>query len=152
MGTISTRLLDAMKGPTYCGGSIHYGVLAHEPSLGIIENDKLDRLVDPAIAEPQLNAVIGAGNCAMPQATRELDNVRGFLSVEADNKRRRVNVIDDIGVVRIRTEVFIVLRKVLSKKEDGNRLGYAPWPRYRDWRLSACQRLGIPGWYYPTHV
>lgn len=141
-----------MKGSAYCGGSIHYGVLAHESSLDIIENDKLDGLVDPPITEPQLNAVVGPGNCAMPQVTREFDNVRGFLSVEADNKRRRVNVINDIGVVGIRTEVFIVLRKALSKKEDRNRLKYVPWPRHRDSRLSACQRLGIHGWCYPTHV
>lgn len=98
-------------------GSIHYGVLAHDSCLGIIENDKLDRLVDPAIAEPQLNTLVGPGNCTMPQATREFDSVRGILSVKTNNKRRRVNAINDIGVVRVGTEVLIILRKVFNKKK-----------------------------------
>lgn len=140
------------KGSTHRGGSIHYGVLAHETSLGIIENDKLDWLVDPPVTEPQLNALVGLGNCTVPQATRELDNVRGILGVETDNKRRRVNAINDIDVVRIGTEVFIVLGKVFNNKKDRNCVGYVPWPRYPDSKPSTYQRPGIRRWCYPTHV
>ena len=101
---------------TYCRGSIHDGVLAHESSLGIIEDDKFNWLVDPSVAKPKLNTLVGPSDCTMPQATREFDNVRGFLGVKADDERRRVNGVNDIGIMGIRTEVLIVLRKEFSKK------------------------------------
>ena len=91
-------------------------MLAHEPSLGIIKDDKLDRLVDPSVAEPKLNTLVGSGNCTMPQAAGEFDNVRGFLGVKADDERRGVNGINDFGIVKIGTEVLVVLKKKLSKK------------------------------------
>ena len=91
-------------------------MLAHEPSLGIVEDDKLDRLVNPSVAEPKLNTLVGSGDCSMPQAAGEFDNVRGFLGVKADDERRGVNGINDFGVVRIGTEVLVVLKKKLRKK------------------------------------
>jgi hypothetical protein len=51
---------------TYCGGSVHYRVFAHEASLGIIKDDKLDWLVHPTVAETELNALIGQGDGTMP--------------------------------------------------------------------------------------
>ena len=45
----------------------------------------------------------------MPQTTRELDNIRGFLSIKANDERRGVNCIDDVSVAGIGSEVFIVL-------------------------------------------
>ena len=86
---------------TYCGSSVHYRVLAHEPSLGIIKDNKFDWLVDPSVAETELNAFVGAGDSTVPQTARELDNIRGPFGVEAYNKGRRVNVVDDVSVVRI---------------------------------------------------
>ena len=58
---------------SYCGSSVHYRVFAHDPSLGIIKDDKLDWLVDPSVAEAELNTFIGPGDCTMPQSTGELD-------------------------------------------------------------------------------
>ena len=60
---------------TYCGSSVHYRVLAHEPSLDVIKHDKFDRLVDPSVAETELNAFVGPGDSTVPQTTRELDDV-----------------------------------------------------------------------------
>jgi len=76
-----------MSGATYCWGSVHNGMLAHDSSLGIIEDDKLDRLVDPSVAQTELNTLVGRGDTTMPQITRELDNIRGFLGIKADDKR-----------------------------------------------------------------
>ena len=106
------------KGLTYRGGSVHYRVFAHDSSLGIIKDNKLDWLVDPSVAEPKLDTLICPSDCTMPEATREFDNVRRFLGVKADDERRGVNGINDVRVVRIGTKVFIVLRKGLSKKKS----------------------------------
>ena len=35
----------------------------------------------------------------MPQTTEEFDNVQGFLRVKADDERRGVDGVDDVGVV-----------------------------------------------------
>ena len=96
---------------TYCRGSIHDGVLAHESSLGIIEDDKLDWLVNPSVAETELNALFRWGDCTMPQTTRELDDIRRLLSIEADDERRGVNGVDYVSVVGIRSEVLVVLKR-----------------------------------------
>jgi len=127
-------------------------VLAHESSLGIIEDDKLDWLVDPSIAEPKLNALVGPSDCTMPQAAGEFDNVRGFLGVKTDDERRRVNGINDFGIVRIGTEVLIVLKERLSKKKHNSSQGSPPWPRHLDSTQSAYQRLGTRGLCYLTRV
>lgn len=60
---------------THCGGSVHYRVFAHKSGLGIIEDDKLDWLVHPSIAEAELNALVGLGDRTMPQTTRKLDRI-----------------------------------------------------------------------------
>ena len=97
---------------TYRRSSIHYGMFAHEPSLGIIKDDKLDWLIDPSIAEAELNAFIGPGDCTVPQTTRELDCIRGNFGVEAYNKGRGMNGVDDVSVVRVGAKVLIVLENV----------------------------------------
>lgn len=90
-------------------------MLAHEPRLGVIEDNKLDWLIDPSVAETKLNTLVGSGDSTMPQATGELDGIRGFLGIEADDKRRRMNGVDDVSVMGIGSEVLIVL-KGLSEK------------------------------------
>lgn len=89
-------------------------MLAHKSSLGIVEDDKFDWLVDPPVAEPKLNTLVSLSDCAMPQATGEFNNVRGFLGIKADDERRRMDGVNDVGVVRIGTEVLIVLWKDLQ--------------------------------------
>jgi hypothetical protein len=51
---------------TYCRSSVHYRVLTHEPSLGVIKDDKFDWFVDPPVAETELDTFIGPGDCAVP--------------------------------------------------------------------------------------
>jgi hypothetical protein len=113
---MSSLLSEMIKG-TYCRGSVHDRVLTHESSLGVIEDDKLDWLVDPSVAETELDTTVGLSDRTMPQTTRELDDVRRFLSVKADDERRGVNGIDDASVVGVGTEVLIVLKKInLAKR------------------------------------
>ena len=128
-------------------------MLAHEASLGIVEDDKLDWLVDPSVAEPKLNTLVGPSDRTMPQAAGEFDNVRGFLGVKADDERRGVNGINNFGVVRIGTEVLVVLKKELSeKKKHSSSQRSPPWPRHPDSTQSAYQRLGTRGLCYLTRV
>lgn len=78
-------LSETIKG-TDCGSSVHYGVLAQDPSLGIIKDDKLDRFVDPSVAEAELNTLIGPSDCTVPQTTRKLDDIRGSFGVKTDDE------------------------------------------------------------------
>lgn len=86
---------------TYCRSSIHNRVLAHEPCFDIIEDDELHWLVNPSVTETELNTLIGRGDSTMPQATRKLDDIRGFLGIKADDECRGMDVVDDAGVVRV---------------------------------------------------
>lgn len=47
---------------THCGSSVHYRVLAHDPSLCVVKDDELDWLVDPSVAETELNTFIRPGD------------------------------------------------------------------------------------------
>ena len=71
---ISVVLSERTVG-TYCWGSIHHRVLAHEASLGVIEHDEFDRFIDPPVAKPEFNTVVGLGDCTVPYTTREPDRV-----------------------------------------------------------------------------
>ena len=51
----------------------------------------------------------------MPQPTREFDNVRRFLGIKANDERRGVNRVDNVGVVGVRSEVLIVLENTEQK-------------------------------------
>lgn len=86
-------------------------MLAHEPGFCVLKYDELDWLVDPPVAEAELNAFIGPGDCAVPQTTRKLDDIQGSFGVEAYNESRRVDGVDDVSVVRVGTEVLVVLEK-----------------------------------------
>ena len=68
-------ILDDQGDLTYCGGPVHYRVLTHESSLGIIKDDKFDWLIDPSVAKAKLNAFTSLGDPTMPQTTREVDDV-----------------------------------------------------------------------------
>jgi hypothetical protein len=112
---MSTLVYKMSKG-AHCGGSVHHRVLSHKPSLDVVKDDKFDWLVDPSVAEAELNTLAGLGDGTMPQTAGELDSVRGFLGVEADYERRGMNGVDNVGVVGVGTEVLVVLRHNLSKK------------------------------------
>jgi hypothetical protein len=90
-------------------------VPTHKSSLGIIEDDKLDWLVDPSVTETELNTTAGLHDRTMPQTTRELDNVRKFLGVKADDERRGANGVNDVSVVGVGTEMLTVLKKNLVR-------------------------------------
>ena len=93
-------------------------MLTHESSLGVIEDDKLDWLIDPSVAKAKLNALVSLGDPTMPQTTGELNDVRGCFCVKADYERRRMNGVGDVGVMGVRTEVLVVLR---GKKNSAKR-------------------------------
>ena len=112
---MSTLASEMSKG-AHCGGSVHYRVLAHKSSLDVVKDDKFDRLIDPSVAEAELNTLAGLGDGTMPQTTGELDSVRGFLGVKANDERRGMNGIDNVGVVGVGTEVLVVLRRKLNEK------------------------------------
>jgi hypothetical protein len=80
--------LPEMIGGTHHWRPVHYGMLAHDSSLGIAEDDKLRWFVDPPVAKAELNTLIGMRDCAMPQATREINNIGGFFGVKADDEGR----------------------------------------------------------------
>lgn len=61
----------------------------------------------------------------MPQATRELDSIRGFLGIKANDECRGVDCIDDVSVVGVGSEVLIVLRQT-EEKEDSRLEGRSP--------------------------
>lgn len=96
----------------YSGSAVHYRVLTHDPSPGIIEDDKLDGLVDPPVAETELNTFIGPGDSTVPQTTRELDDIRGTFGVKTYNESGRVNGVEDVRVVGVGTEVLVVLENI----------------------------------------
>jgi len=78
-------------------------VLAHESGLGIIEDDKLEWFIYPSVAKTELDALVGRSHPTMPQTTRELDDVGGFLCVKADDESRGVNGVNDVGVAGVGT-------------------------------------------------
>lgn len=86
-------------------------MLAHDPSLCVIKDDELDRFIDPSITEPELNTLVSWRDLTMPQTTRELDWIRRFLSIKADDERRGMDGVDNVGVMGVRSEVLIVLKK-----------------------------------------
>jgi hypothetical protein len=112
---MSILLSEASRG-AHCWSSVHYRVLAHKSSLDVVEDDKFDRLIDPSVAEAELNTLAGLGDGTVPQTAGELDSVRGFLGVKADDECRGMNGVNDVGVVGVGTEVLVVLRRNLSEK------------------------------------
>ena len=84
---MSESLPGMIKG-THRWCPVHYGVLAHDSSLGIVEDDKLHRFVDPSVAEAESNTPIGLRDCTVPQTTREINNVGGFFDVKTDDEGR----------------------------------------------------------------
>ena len=111
-----STLLSGVSQRTHSWSSVHYRVLAHKSSLDVVEDDKFDRLIDPSVAEAELNTLAGPGDGTMPQTAGELDSVRGFLGVKANDERRGMNGVDDVGVVGVGTEMLIVLKEHLAKR------------------------------------
>ena len=111
-----STLLSEVSQRAHCWSSVHYRVLAHKSSLDVVEDDKFDRLIDPSVAEAELNTLTGLGDGAVPQTTGELDGVRGFLGVKANDERRGMNGVDDVSVVGVGTEVLVILKHKLSEK------------------------------------
>ena len=54
----------------------------------------------------------------MPQTTREINDIRWFLGIKANDERRRVNGIDDISIVGVGSEVFVILKKPEKKRAE----------------------------------
>lgn len=84
---MSESLPGMIKG-THRWRPVHYGVLAHDSSLGIVEDDKLHRFVDPSVAEAESNTPIGLRDCTVPQTTREINDIGGFFGVKTDDEGR----------------------------------------------------------------
>lgn len=72
-------------------------MLADEACKGIVENDKVDRLVGPTITKASWSV---AHDVAVPEGARLMDEIGRLGFVKRDDECSRLDVVDDLCIFR----------------------------------------------------
>lgn len=72
-------------------------MLPHDTSGRVVEDDELERLVYPAVLQPDRDST---DNVAVPESATVMNGIPGSRRVQSNDKGRRMNSINDFSVVR----------------------------------------------------
>ena len=88
------------------GSAIHDGVLAHESGVGIVKDNELTGLIDPAVAKTNRDPVL---DVSMPKGSAMVDGVLRSGVIENNDECRRLNGLEDFCISSRGREFDVIL-------------------------------------------